>query len=158
MGHKQYFDVGKADNLRAWVKDLRETTAEQCTGALHALSKDGSSSFCCLGRACEVAIAAGVKMPIDRFMHERPGGYDGEYGQVVYCGLGSSMPTQVSEWLGFWGLNASDPMVRLADDCDTQHHLSGVNDVFGMTFPQIADVIEENFLPEDWAETLRSRA
>lgn len=106
---------------RLWVEALRSGKYPQGRQALCHIDGDETVDFCCLGVACEVAIAAGLTVRVDtRFGGRRS--YDG-------CSL--FLPPTVAQWLG------------LADDngACAGGSLSNRNDS-GATFSDIADLIE----------------
>jgi|SRR5688500_2127325 len=106
------------ENMRLWVAALRSGEYEQGHGALH----DHNDKFCCLGVACEVALKAGVKMPVT------PHGNYIRYGQEI-----SHLPTVVQEWLG---LPVMDPFVA------PMVSAVSANDGHRWSFEQIADSVE----------------
>jgi len=115
-----------ADAKRLWVEALRSGDYQQGQGALSTLSSDGGGTrFCCLGVACEVAIANGV--PVEK--KSTPSGSFSSYNAHV-----SFLPPAVAEWLGI-------------DDAPTvivnsrRRALDALNDG-GRSFDAIADLIE----------------
>lgn len=119
-----------------WIKELRETTKKQGKFALHNILED---SYCCLGIACEVAIANGVAVK------KTDAGNSTEYDSRT-----GGLPESVRQWLGL--------------DIDTGHFeksleigdqligsLVSLNDNTDWTFKQIADLIESE--PEGLCQT-----
>lgn len=103
---------------RAWLDDLKTTTAEQGPNYLRK-----GDSFCCLGRACEV-------MGIQR-VQTTAGHYEyGEDGEVA--GLGYD----AEELLGLYS--------GLGDGRGVAKALTVLNDSGDYTFKQIAELIESN--------------
>src|SRR2546428_66571 len=51
-------------NAQKWVDALLSGKYKQTEGVLCSVSDKGKLSFCCLGVACEVAIANGVKLNV----------------------------------------------------------------------------------------------
>lgn len=107
------------DNAKAWVAALRSGEFKQGSGALH--TADGS--YCCLGVACE--------------LHRRDHG--GQWLYNSYLGKHGLLPYEVMQWLGLCTI-------------DGQHHdqdglgessLDELNDRGGLTFDEIADIIEK---------------
>lgn len=105
-------------NLRLWVDALRSGFYAQATGRLYA---DGG--FCCLGVACEVAMANGVSLTFDPEWQS----YDGRI---------SDLPEAVAVWLGVEDL---DPFI------DKRSGVTAcmANDFLEWPFTQIADAVEE---------------
>lgn len=122
--------------IQLWVDALRSGEFDQCQDVLHK-QEDG---YCCLGVACEVAIQDGL--PLER----RPSEWD--HALVVEYGVRGQfdpqlLPLQVQEWAGLDGGSGVD-----LPGITTYHgfHISliDLNDS-GLTFDQIADVIEWYF-------------
>lgn len=103
------------ENIRKWVRALRSGEFAQTRGFL---SKEGA--FCCLGVACEVAIANGV--PVAKSVDSRG---------VTYDGFEKTIPFKVEGWLG----------LRLG----SATALSNLNDC-GALFGEIASTISEMYL------------
>lgn len=128
--------VNKA-NMRKWVAALRSGQFDQGTVKLRS-----ANEYCCLGVACEVAIANGVNLKVK--LYDEHATYDGE---TAY------LPRQVSDWLGLsqenplandWlGISQEDPLIAPS--------LTAVqaNDTLGWSFDQIADAIEEFYKLND---------
>lgn len=133
----------KADIKNRWLEALRSGEFAQGRGALAKESYSEGASFCCLGVLCELARADGV---VQRRLDDDEGellyGTGGEF-EDAEAGAGLP-PVSVRGWAG---LAAADP--RVLDDSLVHHPagdgtgacLSRLNDE-GLTFPQIADVIE----------------
>jgi hypothetical protein len=108
-------------NTQKWINALRSGKYKKTT---HHLSHNGK--FCCLGVACEVAIANGVKLKVrdtKRFGQSR-----------TYNGLRNFPPLSVIKWLGF----KKGKKVR-----EFEQALATLNDYKGKSFKAIADVIAE---------------
>ena len=109
-----------------WVEALRSGEYEQGENSLlHG------GRYCCLGVLASLATAAGV-------CSVRGYGYS-----VLFDGYSAFLPESVASWAG---LPSTDPEVSVAcDDTDPEDWpltLTGANDL-GMTFAEIADIIEE---------------
>jgi hypothetical protein len=123
-------------NLRKWVAALRSGEYEQGKGALHL---DGR--YCCLGVACDLSKTG-------EWLRQESRNLTGEvsaHSLTYRCGGEGSttaMPPKVQEWLGIVG---PDPMVRVRWDTNPLP-LSAVNDIEGLSFSEIADLIEEKYL------------
>lgn len=140
-----------------WVAKLREEGLPQTQGALNRVEPyepaEEDRSFdrpkpvgmCCLGVLCEIAVEHGIT--------ERLPDPDDE-GRVAYLdhwtdpATGESfekreiaiLPVPVREWAG---LHIDNPDVKVPTHTGTPS-LALLNDE-GYTFPQIADIIEEQF-------------
>lgn len=111
-----------------WVADLRKNGDLQGMGALRTLPQmDGSSKFCCLGRLCELAVAAGViPEPVPSLTCMS---YGTEDASTMY------LPDSVKRWAET-GLGSGSVTID-----GVLQSLSVHNDK-GKTFEQIADAIE----------------
>ena len=124
--------------IQQWVDALRNGQYRQTSKALCRIEK-GVHRYCCLGVACEVAIANGVKIKtredstfIEGKVHER------KVKCVLYDNMGDFLPNKVYKW---FGLDAANPKVTIGHrDC-----LSIFNDD-RVGFKKIADAIEKEFL------------
>jgi hypothetical protein len=128
------------DNVKLWVDALRSGLYEQGRGRL----SDGTK-YCCLGVACEVAIANGVA--VDRLMMD-----DNGRVCVTYDGDSHSLPQSVAKWLGTdrccpeaseADCDWLDQTVRVGNSAMT---VVALNDGHEWTFDQIADAVEETYL------------
>jgi hypothetical protein len=114
------------ERIQWWIEALRSGKYKQGKGYLAAMKKDGSTEYCCLGVACEVAIEHGAKVPKKRKENEWA------YGNQMRTGF---MPKEVVEWFGLPDWN---PVVsNLA--------LSEWNDD-GVSFKRIATMIEREWI------------
>ena len=130
------------ERLRLWVEALRSGKYKQADRQL----KRGDT-FCCLGVACDIS---GIgKWDGDEYL--LPDGYAAEF----------SLPSAVTEWLGFAEDRSDDNEVEIGEITDPilnpyreliAHKsasptitLAGLNDS-GLTFNEIADVIERKWL------------
>jgi len=118
-------------NMQRWVDALRSGKFEQVTGALNIGGK-----FCCLGVACELAMADGVGLDVERY---------GE--RVIYSGYDTVLPPAVQAWLG---VTYQNPYVMVPEGIDAagqRYMLSWCNDTLKLSFNMIADLIEQEYLP-----------
>ncbi|MDG4783272.1 FAD-dependent oxidoreductase [Micromonospora sp. WMMD961] len=110
-----------------WLTELRSGEREQ--------GKDGlrrGDAFCCLGVLCDIAVKNGVIAE-----PERVGYLSSQAVDYRYAGSLAILPTAVQEWAGL-----PDGNPHLADDSNGERwHAAGLNDS-GMTFAQLADLIE----------------
>ena len=115
----------KAKIKDLWVKALRSGKYEQTTYILNS----GDNKFCCLG------------VLTDLYLKEK--GLEWEFGLcsseliLNYKGESHSLHSDVMEWAG---LNTSNGVFK-KDEINT---LANMNDQ-GAKFPEIADVIAENY-------------
>lgn len=110
---------------RLWVEALRSGKYEQAKSVLCALGDDNEPvGFCCLGVACEVAIAAGVEVDVKN-------GSAADRCRI-YGTSTVFLPFEVQDWLG---LNSSNGRFK------RDSTLSNLNDR-GEVFEAIADIIE----------------
>lgn len=161
----------KTVGVRAFIAALRSGLFAQAAGALQLVEHENyEAGFCCLGVACEVAIANGLqlstqalpdpseKVPTRKlFMH-----YDEEM---------SLLPEAVQLWYGFAddnpdlkvpaevGNEAGNEAFQeqWQEDPDARFAAAELNDEYGFTFAQIADCFEYTFLPQDWEVTRATR-
>ncbi len=119
------------DRVRLWAEELERTTKPQTTGHLHATSRTIGDSFCCLGIACEVAIANGLEVDVS-----------GYHSMMVYDNSADILPTSVADW---YGIDA-DPLLDVEDEYADS--ASALNDDEGFTFVQIAAAIRNTYLEE----------
>ena len=108
-------------NIELWIDALRNGEYEQSKRVL----KD-YKGFCCLGVACEI-------------YRENVGGHWDEEGcfhegEEDYSGM--TLPVSIQGWLGVEG---DDPTLG-------EFTASHLNDVKGLTFDQIADLLEDKYV------------
>jgi hypothetical protein len=134
---------------RALVSALMSGKWLQVRGTLHR----SGVGFCCLGVACEVAIADGLALTASSAVS----------GVTVYGGESTTrLPFSVQRWYGFDG---ADPALkvprRLLDQIgyarvanewaeDRRWSASALNDDYQLTLPQIGECFQYTFLREDW--------
>jgi hypothetical protein len=113
------------ENIKIWVAALRSGDYKQIA---HFLSRN--NKFCCVGVACELAIANKVNVQRNSVRS-----IDGRHITVGYgienCTCGVNFPQELCDWLG---LNKTI-LSRYADLNDN-----------GMSFADIADAIEKAYL------------
>lgn len=115
-------------NMKLWIDALRSGNYEQCRNRLTIVDDTGRESHCCLGVACEVAIANGSGTI--KTTHTESAEYDG---------MGGILPDSVQNWLG---LNNRNPTID-------GHTCSRWNDTFCASFNQIADALERTYLGDE---------
>lgn len=105
-----------------WVKRLRSGEYRQGRRALRT-TVAGEDHFCCLGVLCEIAVDEGV-IPAPEIAE----------GARWYDGSSVYPPPSVVQWADLPDVNPAVGASRLAD----------LNDTYGCTFDEIADMIEED--------------
>lgn len=114
-----------------WVTALRSGEYRQTDGALQ-----NDSGFCCLGVLCDLAVKDGVipephRDDTDAF----------SYGNESDLRDSLLPPDSIRQWSGL------DPeRTYFIPELGSAETLYGLNDDQGFTFPQIADVIEREYL------------
>lgn len=115
--------MDKKEARRLWVEALRSGEYKQGTGKLETRTDEGELTNCCLGVACRAAHKWGVFVDMA--------------GERILGNYLDSQPS-VKEWLGlkdcrgFYKINCWDTLNCLAYD----------NDIHGLSFHEIADIIE----------------
>lgn len=123
----------------AWVSALRSGEYEQGIAALRSGNK-----FCCLGVLCDIAIK---QFDLDVEVEHKEGCSDPTCcNSFEYDGEGSFLPPSVQDWA-----EMPDKIGKLETPVDFSGATGGrlfslyaANDA-GLTFEQIADIIEEQF-------------
>jgi len=141
-------------NILKWVRALESGQYEQGSGYLAKGPDRQTTQYCCLGVACEVAIANGVQVP----RWARKSYIDGtttiSYGERA---TNTVLPREVQEWLGVF---EPDPALTVpvigddvnGDDVETMVSISaadlndGNHDLGHYGFPEIAQAIRNTFL------------
>ncbi len=115
-------------NLLAWIVDLETTDAKQAREAL----KRGGDSYCCLGRACEIAKVEWASIGSDEwgYLYESE---DDDYGEVEKLVDDGELTWDLRKEFGIGG--------------EDMGKLISMNDKEGKTFPEIAAWLRENVLP-----------
>lgn len=134
------------ENIRLWVEWLRTKGLKQNVGSL-AAQEHGEQEwgYCCLGVACEAAIASGLNVAIQINVDTLSS--KGDRGWKSYDNNVDVLPESVIQWLG---LDSGDPVVRWTqDDNKFAQTLSTLNDQERWDFARIADAIEYTFLREE---------
>lgn len=122
-------------NVKAkWVAALRSGNYTQGKNRLTTITTGGDRD-CCLGVLCKVAVKEGVIDP----PREMPygGSEGGVQGERWFDGAGAVPPVSVDQWAG---INTSAPRVRYLGE---RRALSTLNDTVGLSFAEIADLIEK---------------
>jgi len=117
----------------------RQTNAKLCKII------DDEQMFCCLGVACEVAIANGLNILVTD-----PGNTS---RAVAYNGETAYLPEEVRDWYGFEYVDPAlyiDFVIHPGED-PTEHESSATkaNDKYHKTFAQIAAAFRRTYLQEE---------
>ena len=126
----------KQEIKERWVEALRSGKYEQGTGTLTT----GSGRYCCLGVLCDLAVADGVIEPPTLSAGDDVMAY-GTKAEPEYMHL----PGAVQLWAG---LGQGSPEVLVDPDEDSWQELVELNDDTGLSFHEIADIIEAQ--DRDW--------
>lgn len=164
------------ERIELWAKALESGKYAKATGTLRRVKppdlsrpefknehpqsiKEWSTiGYCCLGVACEVAIENGLVLErevddmgvhgvVERF--RTPGGDEDDEN----AWQSSFLPGPVVRW---FGLDSMSPVVtymvldpfEAEPDQETVISLATLNDNSDRTFPEIAAIVRENFLPK----------
>lgn len=124
---------GNPEAIALWVAGLRSGNYIQGRNVLARRESDGSYTYCCLGVACEVAIASGLPLRVKPY--RSPYGPSGSWVKR-YDGSGELLPPSVTKWLNLTGVVFLTPTITATT----------ANDREGWTFAEIADVLETRYL------------
>lgn len=134
------------DVKQKWVAALRSGEFEQCKGTLRM-----GDSFCCLGVLSELAVRDGVIEPPVALGDDDWRSHRGD-GQPVwaYDNEAGHLPDAVANWAGltysYESYDVPGTTAETGPECDPEaggNRLSYYNDDRGMTFSEIANIIEE---------------
>lgn len=124
----------REDVKKKWVAALRSGEYAQTRNylAVTEVVKDSliKPGFCCLGVLCEVAIENGVPLEVDTINSK-------SFGYKEYDEMSGNLPPSVKK---FAGINV-ESVLEVPYEGDI-HNLATLNDVYGLDFNQIADIIE----------------
>lgn len=110
------------EHIKLWVDALRSGKYKQGRASLKY-----SVGFCCMGVACDISSLGEWQV---RLSSE----------EEIYLGSGCYLPYDVQMWLG---LREENPRIKSVSNSGT---LAFLNDSAKLTFPQIADLIEAEYL------------
>jgi hypothetical protein len=124
----------------AWAEALRSGRFKRGRGALHVVDRhNNQDEFCCLGVACEVAIAEGINVSRNEAVSQA-GHVVYQYGNPGETPDNRAFPPEaVAEFFGLH--NAKGAVVR-QDNGEKTTYLSWLNDEGSLTFDEIADIID----------------
>jgi hypothetical protein len=140
------------ERVQLLVQALRSGDYTQTTGALCRVADNGTKSYCCLGVACEIAIANGLPLTLSD-------NRDSRSPTIQFDGCGGYLPDSVRYWYGF---DANNPLISVAaaevnlgpcgcDSCrakQAQVGAAAANDNYAATFEQIAAGFEAAYLTD----------
>ena len=172
VGGPNQVGTQREERMRRFVAALRSGQFPQATGALQRMEydDDDAGGFCCLGVACEVAIADGLQLSKEALPDPaRP-----VHSSKLYMHYGEEMsllPDVVQQWYGLiddnpdlnvpteTGDEAGNEAFqeRWQEDPHVRFVAAELNDDYGFALAQIADCFECTFLPEDWEVTRATR-
>lgn len=123
--------------------DALESGGYEQTNAKLCKIIGGERTFCCLGVACEVAIANGVNISVTD-----PGSTS---HAIAYNGETAYLPEEVRDWYGFEYVDPQLDIVIDPDEDPTEHLSSATkaNDKYHKTFGQIAAAFRRTYLQEE---------
>jgi len=141
------FTPEQLERIKLWEQELLNPDRIQGTGRL-AYTDGGVDKFCCLGIACEVAIANGLEVNRSKIQ-----GVEGGMTIHRYDGNADHMPPSVAAWYGFTDIDGHNPQLRYVDPegrevranaADFNDGDAGLDD--RLTFPEIAAAIRHTYL------------
>lgn len=122
------------ERIKLFVTALR---SGQYAQTRHTLHDTIDNSYCCLGVACRVAKLNGLELEEieERSIH---------YGTASFNGVTTELPKAVIKWYGF----DSDGDLSLVHHSldDKSYTAMEANDRDGLSFSEIADLVEETYL------------
>lgn len=127
-------------NLLKWIEELETTTQPQVRNALHT-----DKGFCCLGIACQVAIANGVKVRVETL----PGDFQDNHEEgthTQYDGHSEELPYAIGDWLGLE--DHDEPKVWPRDGAERAEYAFIANDTLGQSFAEIAAGLRRYYADE----------
>lgn len=133
----------------AWLAELESGTRTQTFGHLQ-----DEKGHCCLGVFCEVAVAAGVKMDVERFddMSLKLPFRQPDDRATHFDNHACELPASVIEWAGLRALHSSGKPSTFdaADPYLGNQPASQWNDEDKADFHQIAHLIRQHIKPVDF--------
>lgn len=137
------------DVAKRWVEALRSGEYKQARRALADELPSGDIGYCCLGVLCELAVADGVIPPKARAVYPTS---RFSFNEDAYM-----PPDAVDEWAGQGIRNQDRYRIEIPDEIADRLSEVGIdhgniaflpelNDDAELTFSEIADLIEKNFL------------
>ena len=128
------------DIASRWTAALRSGEYVQGSGRLAIEYPSGEVEYCVLGVLCDLAHADGVARPRREPARGFVAASEIRYGLT---GDGSVLPDEVADWAEAGG---PDPVVQWSDGGWTdQSPLTQLNDEAGLTFEELADLIDQQW-------------
>ncbi|MDO7847661.1 hypothetical protein Q5H92_14930 [Hymenobacter sp. M29] len=112
-----------------WLEALRSGKYTQGKYSLKKENEEGKVSYCCLGVLCDLAVRQGI------VEEEENASYCGEY---LFDGEETSLTPKLREWAGI-----ETPEAKIDKPVGPHTSLMALNDSGDYTFPQIAQIIED---------------
>lgn len=133
------------EHMRLWIEALKNWPNEQGKGYLSRIGHDGKQKDCCLGVACQVAMANGLGLSREV---RHPAAPDREDQWIRYAGSEAELPPEVTEWLG---IDAHDPICGTRrsewdEELEMTISCTTANDDEDWTFAEIARHLEKTYL------------
>lgn len=135
------------ERVLRFLEELRSGNKEQGQGHLKKNHGAGKVTFCCEGVACELAVED-LSLEITHKDVWHLGGLDFA-SRTAFSGNTGSMPVEVAKYYGFKRSESIGAYIVVPyEEFRETHVYNGqmtfimMNDDFGLTFPQIADMIE----------------
>lgn len=128
------------ENVERWVDALRSGEFKQGKHRLRTVNADGPDEFCCLGVACEISGVVEFRQKPGSEGSMLPASW--RYEDASGSGNGTLLPWAVMEWLGF---SKANPAVEYQGRSGGVQ-LAELNDARGLSFNEIADLIEAQYL------------
>lgn len=126
---------------RAWIDALKHGNLRQVQGQLHlSYPAQKTAAYCCLGVACKLAKPYVGELDASRISRGRF--VDVKYDAGPYC-----LPSQVEEELKLndnVGKLVTPEIIHTNGIVKVAESLANLNDLFGWTFKQIGEYIENN--------------
>lgn len=145
----QPFTPQQLERIRLWEQGLRNPELHQGVGRLAGINdtEKGVIKYCCLGVACEIAIANGLVL--DRAEQR---GVVADMTVIEYDGERDHLPESVMDWYGFEDNNPALCYINEEGDqvWDTASNFNdddaGLDDQ--LSFTEIADAVRRTYLQE----------
>jgi hypothetical protein len=126
-----------------WSAALRSGKYQQCKDYLAVAGKDGSTSYCCLGVLCDIAIENGVEV---EKLKAPLGQWPFKYKDSTSC-EDTVLPAAVRNWaelVNNIGTFQGDLTIEVEGEKRIEGSLADLNDN-GIDFKNIADIIDQHW-------------
>ena len=134
-----------------WIAALRSGKYKQGKGNLKTVDEDNNESFCCLGVLCDIAPKELAEFETKKDPESRNIFNSRYIKDKMHGGLRScSLPESIKEWAGMFDCSGRlrDHKKYIATKNEDQEKYAviwALNDDVGMSFEEIADIIEEKW-------------